>query len=409
MIYTDKIFRRLLFEEMIFEAEDSTTYLIRDTIYPKVEEVLSTQEGKRKFANAVSDFVNRNSSKLTTIGPMYLVPFKDSDKEIFYNLFNISENNIKQVIKDVLSKINDKANWLLIKQNPIFVLFYCVIRYFTLTSDSKQLNNALVITALAFYPSMFSKYFKYEPNAGVMQYTIDNLSQRFIIKKSNHIFGTLVYSIQSSWKFHEKRFMNGSDMECINFIQRIRNDQNSLIKKIAQNYHENHKKGLTVSTSVDSYEDSVVVDNENDTNRIESVVNKIVMQIITNGVNLKICDFAANASNVSKIELRNYLTKILTEKNSDTMRSFLESILFLYLYNEKHTFQEINSKEFISFALATFKKTNSKDKNIINIKSTLDKWGEESGIYDKFSRLGTRVDYTKGIYMYFIMTIQQYN
>ena len=47
--------------------------------------------------------------------------------------------------------------------------------------------------------------------------------------------------------------------------------------------------------------------------------------------------------------------------------------------------------------------------NITNIKKTLDEWGTQSGIYSKFSRLATRVDYTRAIYLYFILSIQKYN
>lgn len=409
MIYTEKTFDRLINEDYLaLEASSISTTIIKDNLYPKVEKVLNTLEGSRKFANLVGAYVNRNSAKLTTIGPMYLIPFTTSDKESFYQLFDVDENEIRKLITEITNSVNEKANWLFLKNNPIFTLFYCVIRYFTIKGDEKQLNNALVITALSFYPSAFSKYFKFEPNPGVMHYTIDNLSQRFIIKKSNHVFGMLAYSIQGSWKFHEQDFYNGNDGEVIRFIQRIRNDQNSLLKKITNNYMINHKKGLTVSTQVDQYDDSIVVDNENDTTKVESITNKIVTNMIINGVDLKLCDFAANAAVVSKIELRNYLTKISIEKKSKEMYDFIESILFLYLYDGKHTFDEIHSKEFIAFALQTFKKTNSKDKNITNIKATLDKWGTDSGIYGKFSRLATRVDYTKAIYLYFISSIQKY-
>ena len=408
LVFTEKTFDKLLSEDALYEASTDTT-IIRDNLYPKVEKVLNTPDGKRKFSILVEQFVNRNSSKLTTIGPMYLIPFTNNDKQDYYDLFETSDNEIRKMVLEMVNKANSNANWLFLKNNPQYILFYCVIRYFTINKDPKQLNNALIITALAFYPSIFSKYFKYEVNPGVMHYTIDNLSQRFIIKKTNHIFGMLAYSIQGSWKFHEKDFFNGNDGEIIRFIQRIRNDQNSLMRKISNNYYENHKKGLSVYTQVDSYDDSVIVDNENDTNKVESVTNKIVLAMITNGVDLKLCDFAANAANVSKIELRNYLTKIAVEKNSSIMYSFIESILFLYLYDGKHTFAEINSKQFLSFAIALFKKTNSKDKNITNIKTTLDKWGVDSGIYGKFNRLATRVDYTKGIFLYFVLSIQKYN
>lgn len=408
-IYTENTFDRLLNEDyLIIETSDVKSTIIKDNLYPKVEKVLSTPEGSRKFANLVGAYVNRNSARLTTIGPMYLVPFTNNDKNMYYELFDTSEDEIKKLVVQVTKSVNDKANWLFMKNNPIFTLFYCVVRYFTIHKDPKQLNNALVIMALSYYPSSYSKYFKFDPNAGVMHYTIDSLSQRFIIKKSNHVFGMLAYSIQGSWKFHEKDFYNGNDWEVIRFIQRIRNDQNSLLKKIANNYMENHKKGLSIYTQVDQYDDSVVVDNENDTNKVESVTNKIVTNMIINGVDLKLCDFAANAAVVSKMELRNYLTKIQTEKKSKEMMDFIESILFLYLYDGKYTFQDINSKQFVAFAIQLFKKTNSKDKNITNVKTTLDKWGEDSGIYGRFARLATRVDYTKAIFLYFIASIQKY-
>ena len=181
------------------------------------------------------------------------------------------------------------------------------------------------------------------------------------------------------------------------------------MKKIAQNYNSNKNQGLMVTTDVDSYDDNAVVDVENDTNKVSAMVDKIVMQIIVNGIDLRLCDFAANAANVSKIELRNYLMKIISDKNSNDMKSFIESILFIYLYYEKKTYEEINSKVFLSFALALFKKTNSKDTNISNIKKMLDKWGTDSGVYGKFNRVATRIDYTKGIYLFFILCIQKYS
>ena len=130
--------------------------------------------------------------------------------------------------------------------------------------------------------------------------------------------------------------------------------------------------------------------------------------MIINGVDIPRCDAASKISEVSKIDLRNYLTNIQTERKSKEMMSFVESILFLYLYDGKYTIQDINSQQFLSFSIQLFKKTNSKDNNITNIKTILDKWGEDSGIYGKFARIATRVNYTKAIFLYFIMSIQKY-
>lgn len=401
--------------EFLTEAQLDTTYFFRDNVYPKIHAVLSTPEGQKKFTRIISEFVNRNNTKLTTIGPVYQVPFTENDKAQFYSLFEIDPTKLVRLIKDVREKLKTSIPpWQSLCQNPIFVVLYYSIRYFTINKDkdkdSKMLNSALIIMALAVYPSIFYKYFRrYTINSGVMQYTIDNLSQRFLIKKSDHIFGTLTTLVQNSWQYHESNIKNGSDDNCAQFAWRVHNDQNSLIKRIANVYNENKRNGLTVTGMQDIYDDNNInVDIENDTNKVENITNKIVTQIIINGVDLKIADFAANAANISRLELRNYLTKIILEKRAGEMKTFIESILFIYLYYEKHTYEEINSRQFIVYALSTFKKTNSKDENITKIKKMLDKWGEDSGLYARFSRLATRVDYTKGIYLYFIMCIQRY-
>ena len=398
-------------EPMYFSeaSSDSLTYIIKDELYPKIDAVLSTDQGKRNFNNIIGRYVSRNNDKLTTSGPQYLIPFTMKDKQEYFDHFSISDTEVAALVDKITKQVNDKANWRLFKNNPIFFIFYCCIRYATLSKDTKLLNSALIAMALSVYPSIFAKYFRYEPNPNIMQYTIDNLSNRFIIKKSNHIFGTLTYSIQSSWKFHEKDFSRGADQDVIRFIQRIRNDQNSLLKKIANAYQTNYKKGLFVTTQVDAYDDNINVDNVNNTNKVETLSNKIVLSMLTNGVDLRIADFASNAAQVSKLDLRNYISLIINEKESETMKEFISSILFLYLYTDSHEPDEIRSKEFIGYALQLFKKTNSKDKNVTNIKTTLDKWGTSSGIYRKFSRSATRVDYTKAIFMYFILSIQMYS
>lgn len=398
-------------EPMYFSeaSNDSFTYIIKNELYPKIDAVLSTDQGKRNFNNIIGRYVNRNNDKLTTSGPQYLIPFTMKDKQEYFDLFSVSDTEVAALVDKITKQVNDKANWRLFKNNPIFFIFYCCIRYATLAKDAKLLNSALIAMALSVYPSIFAKYFRYEPNPNIMQYTIDNLSNRFIIKKSNHIFGTLTYSIQSSWKFHEKDFSRGADQDVIRFIQRIRNDQNSLLKKIANAYQTNYKKGLFVTTQVDAYDDNINVDNVNNTNKVEALSNKIVLSMLTNGVDLRIADFASNAAQVSKLDLRNYISLIINEKESETMKEFISSILFLYLYTDSHEPDDIRSKEFIGYALQLFKKTNSKDKNVTNIKTTLDKWGTSSGIYRKFSRSATRVDYTKAIFMYFILSIQMYS
>lgn len=395
--------------EIFLEAADST-YIIRDELYPVVENTLNNPNMDRKFKQLIGDFIDRNNDKLRTPGPQYLIPFGDKDKEGFYQLFGLNEDDVLKLVMKITSNLGS-SDFKYLRNNPIFWLFFCCIRYYTLKKDSRGLNTVLAMYALSVYPSTFHKYFKHEVSSpGVMAYTIDHLTNKFIIKQKGHIFGALTFSIQQSFKFLQNGIIDGSDKEAIRFIQRIRNDQNSMIKKICDQYNTNYNKGLSIDTAFDTGAEGEVIDSYvNDTSQVEMVARSIVLPIITNGINLKYVDACAKMSQISVSEVRFYLTKIIVNEQSEKIEKFVEAILFLWLYTEKKSKKEINSSEFLVWSSRLFRKTNSNDSNILTIKTTLNEWGETSGLHQKFTREASRINYKKAIFFYFILSIQYYN
>lgn len=398
-----------------FEAENmEDTHYVMERIYPKVQAVLKTSYGDSKFKQTVGRYVDKNSSKLHTPGPQYMIPFGDIDKGLFYKIFNISESEIVDVVNDVIKVIRGggvNTDFRLLRGNPIFWLFYCVIRYYRVeTKDTRGVNTALIIYALSVYPSIFHKYFPYGvSDVGAMQYTVDNLTEKFILKKTGHVFGMLSMSIQGSYTFLSQFMEDASDKEVIRFIQRIRNDQNSLIKKICDNYTKNHNAGKTVITTKDQFDNTPVFDTENNTTLIQVITQKILIPILTNGIDLKRAEICAKLAGISIADCRFYLSRIIILKNQQSISDFIESVLFLYLYTGQKNPVDINSSNFLVWATELFRKTNSNDANIGRIKKTLDVWAEESKIHAKFKREATRVNYKKAIYYYFILSIQAYN
>lgn len=396
-------------DSFIFESAGDT-YVIKSKIYPIVEKTLSDPQKDKKFRNAVRSYIDRNSTDLHTSGPVNLVPFTDSDKEIFYNIFDTSKDQLIGPIDEMTKSINDKANWRLLRQNPIFCLFYECIRYYTIKKDKTGVNTALAIYALSVYPSVFAMLFQYGTNADVMKFTMDNLSAKYLMKQEGSVFGGLMKSIQNSYNFLKPNFIDSSDKEVVRFITRIRNDQKSLFKNIATQYYQNHQKGLRASTQSETYGDNQLIDdNMNNTTIVEDVTRKIVLSLITNGVDLTRATAASKITNISLVELRFYLNKIITEDRSDELRQFIEAVLFAFLYQDKHQPYEINEKKFLQFCLEYFRKTNTNDKNINTFKYLLDKWSADVGINAKYKRLASQIAYKRAIYTYIILCIQYYN
>lgn len=395
--------------DMVLESV-TDSHVIAEHLFPLVDAALSTPATDAKFKQAITNYVDRNAEKLHEPAPMGLIPVTDNDKELFFRIIGVDQAFLKKIIGEALGNLSTTASFQLVKQNPIFVLFYACTRYYMLKNDKAGLNSTLVMHALAVYPSVFSKYFPKGVNTGVMRYTADTLSERFFFKQYGTVLGALKASIDAAYTYLKPYMKEGNDKEIIRYVQRIRNDQNSIMKKIRSQFDENYKKGNTITTQSETYGDNgaLIDDVQNDTSKVEILSQKIIIGILTNGINLSILSSAATISQISISELRLYIGKILTKSRTEELEDFITAVLTVYLYDEKHDPKEIKSKIFMSFGLELFRKTNSNDKNIVIIKESLNKWAKDVGIYARFTREGTWSMYKKGIYWYLLLSIQYF-
>lgn len=409
-------------DDIYTEAEEAlnpnTSHFLLQKIGKRVDAVLTDPKNVKAFVTLVQNFINRNITKLTKSGPCDMIPFTDTDHEAFHSLFGFwytidpranktSPNEIREIIDEYSKRAHIKCDFW--KNNSSLMLFYFVIRYFTMKNDSKNLNTALAIYTLCNYPVMFHKYFPNGVMEPYMQYTIDNMTEKFIIKKSKHLFDALMTSIQASYKFHKGNFPSATDKKVGDWINRIRNDQNSMMKKISNEYMKNYKEGNAARTSNEEYdsETPIVDEMENGTTVVQNIVQRVTLPIIEDGVDLVRAEAAAKMSQVSVSDCRYFLTLIITDSNADTIQKFIESLLFLYIYEGKKTERDIRSQYFLAWSASLFKKTNSKNKNINTINEILNFWAESTGLYKKFAGKTSRINYKKAIFFYLVLCIQK--
>lgn len=397
-------------DEFFMEAKIPHTFKMKEVIEKKVFAALDDPVKRKKYARIQSEYMDRNAEKLATAGPEYLIVFGDSDHKAYLELFDLDKVEVAATMTKVCKDSGSTSDFKFLTQNPMLHILYFCIRYFTIKNDEKGVNSTLGIYALAIYWSTFTKYFPKGVIGPVMAYTIDNLTEKFTIKKVHTIFNLLMVSIQQSYSFHKKRFYMGGDDDITGFAQRIKNDQNSMIKKIAGNYMENWKAGKAISVRNDEYDpDNPIVDDvENATTIIATLTAAVVPQMISNGVDLRLAMAAAKISQISITDCREYLTVLITDKYVDDLESLVQSILYIFLITDGRSNREIKSQYFLQWGYDMFKKTNSKDPNVKNINNILHKWAEESGIYERYSGKGTRIGYKKAIQLYIILTIQKY-
>ena len=379
-------------------------YILKE-LYPVVEKALDKKENTIMLKNAVSDYLDRNNEKLTTIGPVYQTVFSDMDKEKLYNAIELRPEKILEVLRKSPSVKGDGN----VIKNPFNTGITLAIRYYTMKNNEEMVNACLIYMVLSFYPSIFFKFFKFEPNEQIMNYTINNLSNKFKVKQLGTIYAALIDTAQGAYKLHKPRLVKCTDKDIVAFILDVKTRLNSLMRKISVEFYKVHEKNLYLNTDYDRYEEEDYHESDSNSYAVERLTNAVVLKLIVNGPNMRIVNTAAKFCQVSVSELRNYVNTIVNNENREKIKEIVESILFLYLFDSQNTEHDIrNNNKFLLYCLEMYKKSNTTDKNIIKIKSILDEWLEDLGTYKKTQRLATINNFRRALFLFFVITIQTY-
>ena len=106
------------------EAAAKNTSILKDLIYPVIEKTFSTQVNIRKYVMLISNFFEKNTAKLTTPGPQFLIVFGDNDKDEFYKLFGITKEEIVFAMKNVIKSAGSSAEFKYLTNNPFLSFLY---------------------------------------------------------------------------------------------------------------------------------------------------------------------------------------------------------------------------------------------------------------------------------------------
>ncbi len=371
-------------------------------LYPLVEKGLSKKENVTKLKKAITDYFDRNTDKLSTAGPSQRTIFSERDMEKLYEAIEVTPAEIKAI---VAKSPQIKSQWKIMNNafNPAIAM---AIRYFTITNNKEMVTMLLIYLTLSMYPSLHYKYFQFEPNEQIMNYTINNLSNKFKVKQTGTIYNAMLETTQVCYNTNTTKITRGKDKDLVDFIMDEKTRLNSLLKKIANEFYENNEKGHYLNLDEDVINDEVYHEADSNTFAVSRTTDKVVLKLITQGPDMRLIKTSAQICKVSSSELRNYVNTMVIGKNREDIRSIVESILFLYIFDAQNTIQEINSNKFLIYCLETYKKSNTTDPNIINIKKILDSWLEDLGTYKKTQRFATINSFRRALFLFFVLSIQ---
>ena len=381
------------------------TSVILANIYPKVEQAFTSKETQRKFSAIVASYVDRNVNRLSTAGPSKRTLFSDMERNKVYDLIDFDPKVCKAIVKQ---SNYIKASWKIVN-DPFNLVMMMILRYAKLNKLDQINQLAVTYLTLSMYPSLHYKYFKFEPNEAIMQYTINNLSNKFKVKQVGNILQALVDTTALADKTYDKNIRHANDKELTDYINAYKTRLNSLIKKIRDAFEKDYRSGNYMNTERDNEDENDFKTSDSNSLLIQRIVDQVVLKLSVNGPDSRIVDISAKMNQVSVNETRNTLNQLTQNKDeSVNIRALCESILYLFLFNGENHVNDLNGSKFLTFCLAVYKKSNTNDENVIKVKSILDTWIEKySETYRKTQRVATLNNFRRALYTFFVFTLQR--
>ena len=390
----------------------NNTSVIRDTIYPKIDRVLSTTTGVKSFVKTVGDFINDRNDALFTVLPINRIPYTSQERDTMYKVFQITNTELKNAVDNTYYGDINKFNYR-VAQDPLTILMMCVIRYFILKKDQKKLDLAIIYICFSgkYYPSIHFASFRIPPQEFVMEYVIHNeMDKRFYLKKSGSVINSIATRGKRWVTTYQSKFKDFDDDDILYLTVQLKTRIKSFIINIATLYYKAYANKDYIVYNSDNDDPDAGSEYHlanSDSFLAEKCINNTISRITTSGVEYKICKLCSNAT-VKTDEIKSIMESIINEKsNIPLVRDIISSLVYSYFasYEDKN----VTTTRFIVYSITP--KPNTSDKNLIKTKETVINWLEAgSAAYRKKQhRLASKNDFIKSIMMYFALSIYNSN
>ena len=387
---------------------DAKEYTLLNTLYPTVDENLSNETNVKKLIRAIKKYADSHSDILLSVDMSKRLIFSDSDKNVIYDVTGINPSMVAKAVKE--SPII-KSTWR-IATNPFYISCLLAARFFKLHKKQAECDAVIVYMSYVLYTSSHKGSFKYAPNKQIMDYTMNNLSNRYLIKQVGTIQAMIEHTVLNAINGrYDKDLEDCSDTFIKDILSALETRISSVIKYIASEYYKNHASGEYMFHEEDSEEEGNYHISDNISYKIDRIVTNVAASIISEGFDYSTCVKRAINLNpgASNRKLEPMLRTII-EDDMEEIKPMISDILTSFIYNSKsvNSVNDIRTSKFISESLQIYK-SNSQDEITTRIKVRLRRWIDlTSEKYGRnfISKGKTSLDtYRRSIYTCFVFKI----
>ena len=395
---------------MAITRKNFNTSAVLKNIYPMVDHAMKTRMAKWKACMA--QFMQKRANMLFDTMPCDRITFTDQDRNDFFAALNIDPLKVVEGLSEAyfwkIEEFRPKA-----AKDPLSVVSMCIIRYFLLAKDQKNLDLAMIYNAFSgkYYPSIHYNFFRLTTPAKyrhIMEYVVNNmLTQKFELKAAGSVIGAIKITNNTWVKSYEKMLKSFDDEDFTYIMQQLHNRIKSFMKNISNVYYKAYQNKDYITYDKDSLPEEEGVGDyhltSNDTFRLQQYVEKTMEKLNTSQVDYKICKMCADA-NIKTEEVRGILESILNNRENTTLiKEYLTKIMATYMAQATGT-KDIVSVNFYKFCTSI--KPNTKDENLLRAKAIIEELLDSNSVsYRKRKhRVATKASYHKAFSSYFAIT-----
>lgn len=388
---------------------NKVTDVVLKELYPKVEK--SMKVNLNKWKKLMSNFFQDRADALYDIAPIDRIYFNQADENNLFTTLNISKQEVTEILQKTYYYDEIKNKFDILVKDEHAILSLTIIRYFIMKNDKK--NTELSTLYLSFtgkiYASAHYRSFNYIPTRHVMEYAINNMSNKYDIVREGSVIGA-VRSLNGTFIYSYKdRFKKYDDEDVSYLIQQLKNRIASFIKNIATEYYAANENKDYITYDSDNLSDDDYHLADSDSLKLEKIINTSIHKLETSTTDFRLCKIAcAKDNNIGTDELRSIIDSIMTKpENFPLVKELIRNICTLYFNNSKK--KDVRDIDFLVFSLAP--KPNSKEKLYLRNKEILETLLLANSVKYKTrsKRVATKISYNTVLLTYFVWFIHEAN
>lgn len=354
--------------------KDLQEYVIRDTLTPMISQSFTNKYAISYLMKSIQKYTDKWSDLLLSTDLSRRLLFTDADRAVLYAATGIKEKQVK----DMLKKVNViKSNWK-VANNPFYILSMATARWFKINNMETEMRAVIIYMSYVIYTSVHKGFFEFTPSKEIMDYTINNLSNRFTIKKEKTIQGSIEHTIDEAMEGKSnlyERLARGSDLDIKDIITALQTRMKFFMKHIANEFYINRDNGNYMFHEIEDLSQENFRISDNISFKIDRVVQLVSTSIITEGFDRNKCIKRALALNSGASEKKlTSMIDTIVEKDMPGIKQMISDILTLFIYKGTGgKIEDVGTMKFLSESLQIYK-SNAQDDITSKIKETLLRW-----------------------------------